>query len=191
MAEATRRLFLALWPEPALAGRLQAVSAEAFKVCGGRQMRAKTLHLTLVFLGDVPESRIPALREAMGRVDGRPFQLTVDRLAYWKHNRIVWGGCSKQPAALGKLVSDIRRQVVALGLAGGSEAFSPHVTLLRKARPLGELPSLQPVEWPVCEWVLMESCRSATGSDYRRLAAWPLNQVEDVEKAGLSRPGSL
>lgn len=175
MAEATRRLFLALWPEPELAGRLQAVSVEAFKVCGGRQMRAKTLHLTLAFLGDVPESRIPALIEAMGRIDGRSFQLTVDTLAYWKHNRIVWGGCSEQPAALVQLVSDIRRQVVALGIPGGSAAFSPHVTLLRKARPLGELPSLQAVEWPVHEWVLMESCRSPIGSDYRRLAAWPLS----------------
>lgn len=180
MADATRRLFMALWPEPALAGRLQAVSAEAFKVCGGRQMRAKTLHLTLVFVGDVPESRIPALLEAMGCVDGRPFQLTVDKLAYWKHNRIVWGGCSEPAAALGKLVNDIRGQVVALGLAGGSEAFSPHITLLRKARPLGELPSLRPVEWPVREWVLMKSCRSAAGADYRRLAAWPLSQAADV-----------
>jgi 2'-5' RNA ligase len=180
MAETTRRLFLALWPESETAGRLQAVSAEAFKVCGGRQMRLKTLHLTLVFLGDVPESRIPVLLEAMGRIQARPFQLTVDRLGYWKHNRIVWGGCSEQPAALVQLVSDIRRQVVALGVPGRSDAFAPHVTLLRKARPLGELPSLQPVAWPVREWVLMESCQSVTGADYRRLAAWPLSQAQNV-----------
>lgn len=184
MAETTRRLFLALWPESETAGRLQAVSAEAFKVCGGRQMRLKTLHLTLVFLGDVPESRIPALLGAMGRIQARPFQLTVDRLGYWKHNRIVWGGCSEQPAALVQLVSDIRRELVVLGLPVGADAFSPHITLLRKARPAGELPPMPPVAWPVCEWVLMESCQSAAGADYRRLAAWPL-------KAGLHRPGSL
>jgi 2'-5' RNA ligase len=175
MIEPTRRLFLALWPEPALAGRLQAVSAEAFKVCGGRQMRVKTLHLTLAFLGDVPESRIPALREAMGRIHGRPFELAVNRLGYWKHNRIVWGGCSEQPAALVQLVSDIRRQLGALGLPGGADAFSPHITLLRKARPAGEQPSMPTLAWRVCEWVLMESCQSAAGADYRRLAAWSLS----------------
>ena len=174
MAEARRRLFLALWPAPELAGRLQTVSAEAFRVCGGRQMRVKTLHLTLAFLGDVPESRIPALLAAMSRIKGRPFQLVVDTLGDWKHNRIVWGGCRAQPEALDQLVSAIRQQLVALGLPGGSDSFSPHITLLRKARPVGELPAMTPLAWPVGEWVLMESCPSTDGADYRRLAAWPL-----------------
>ncbi len=66
MAEARRRLFLALWPGEAVAGALDAAGLEAQRLCGGRRMRRDTLHLTLVFLGDVEASRIPGLVEALG-----------------------------------------------------------------------------------------------------------------------------
>jgi len=175
MAEASRRVFLAVWPTPVLAGRLDEISAEAWALCGGRRMRRDTLHITLAFLGEVAESHLSRIGMAMETLAAARFSLSIDTLGYWKHKRIVWAGCRSWPAALDRLVSDIRGALVAAGLPGGEDsAFFPHVTLLRKAGAAEALPTFEAIDWPVAEWVLVESCRSGNGAAYRRLAGWPL-----------------
>ena len=174
MAEASRRLFLALWPDEAVARALDAAGLEAHRLCGGRRMRRDTLHLTLAFIGDVPETRLSGLVEALGAVAGEAFRLEVDKLGYWRHNRIVWAGCAGRPAALDRLVADLRRSLSALGLPADDTPFVPHVSLLRKAVEAGALPALGPIAWPAAEFVLMESCLSDAGARYRRIAGWRL-----------------
>ena len=177
MAEARRRLFLALWPGEAVAGALDAAGLEAQRLCGGRRMRRDTLHLTLVFLGDVEASRVPGLVDALGAVEGDAFRLQLDTFGYWRHNHIVWAGCAERPAALDGLVQALRSRLAALDLSVAETGFVPHVTLLRKAAMAGALPAFGPIAWPVAEFVLMESCRSDAGARYRRLAGWRLQAV--------------
>lgn len=177
MAEASRRLFLALWPDEAVAAALEAASLEAHRLWGGRRMRRDTLHLTLAFIGDVPEARLPGLVDALGAVAGEAFLLHLDQLGYWRHNRIVWAGCTERPAALDRLVADLRGSLAALGLPADATPFVPHVSLLRKASQATASPALGPIEWPVAGFVLMESCRSEAGAHYRRLAGWRLGGV--------------
>ncbi len=176
MAEARRRVFVALWPDPAAADRLDELSAAAHAVCGGRRMRRDTLHLTLDFIGDVAASRLPDIGAALAGVRGEAFRLCVDSIGYWKHNRIVWAGCRAWPAALDALVGELRHALAGIGLASGREgaAFFPHVTLLRKGHAAERLPPVEPIDWPVTEWVLVESDLTGSGAAYRRLAAWPL-----------------
>lgn len=174
MAEASRRLFLALWPDEAVAAALDSAGLDAHRLCGGRRMRRDTLHITLAFLGEVEASRLPGLVEALGAVQGDAFQLTLDTFGYWRHNHIVWAGCAAWPAALDDLVCALRQRLAALDIAVEDTAFVPHTTLLRKARPTAALPALGPIAWPVSEWVLVESRLSESGASYHRLAGWPL-----------------
>ncbi len=175
MAEPTRRVFLALWPGDDVAAQLSDLSARAHASCGGRQMRRDTLHLTLAFLGDVAESRLPALCDAMAAVRGEAFSLRIDRLGYWPHNHIVWGGCSSTPPQLVQLVADVREALAAAGFPKtGEAAFVPHLTLLRKAHPVGALPDPAPIDWPVAGWMLVASALSSAGPAYSRLADWTL-----------------
>ena len=175
MAEASQRVFLALWPGPEVAARLHQISLEAEKRCGGRRMRGDTLHITLAFLGEVAESRLPLIGEAMATLQAGRFRLRIDTSGYWAHNRIVWAGCRAWPAQLDGLVGDIRCALADAGLPFAAEnAFFPHVTLLRKAHAVDVLPEFEPIDWPVDEWVLVASCHSSEGAGYRRLAGWPL-----------------
>ncbi|GLT21425.1 RNA 2',3'-cyclic phosphodiesterase [Zoogloea oryzae] len=174
MAESTRRVFLALWPGDDVATRLSGLATAAHQSCGGRQMRRDTLHLTLAFLGDVAEGRLPALCAAMTAVRGEAFSLRIDRLGYWPHNHIVWGGCSSTPPQLLRLVADVREALAGAGFAhAGEAAFVPHLTLLRKARP-SALPDFTPIDWPVAGFALVASTLSPAGPAYVQLAAWPL-----------------
>lgn len=175
MAEQSRRLFLALWPEPALAERLHQLAGEAHRECGGRIMRRETLHLTLAFIGAVAEDRLPELLTALGQIRVPRFRMRLDMVGHWAHNHILWAGCAVPPPALLQLAADIRREVAAIGLPASGPPFVPHMTLLRKAHTPYVPAVFEPLEWALAEWALMESCLAPHGADYQRVAAWALD----------------
>jgi len=170
-------VFFALWPDEAALDVLDRVAREGASRFGGNATRRETQHLTLAFLGDVPLDRLPALNEAAGRVVAPAFAFTLDRLGYWRHNRILWAGCSGNEPALAGLVRRLVGELQAVGarVDGGSRPFVPHVTLVRKVRenPLA-LPDLPAVRWTCHEFVLLRSRLSAAGAAYETLGRWPL-----------------
>lgn len=57
----TRRVFFSLWPEDALRGEILRGIGDFVSASGGRAVPAANLHVTLLFLGSVEESRIAEL----------------------------------------------------------------------------------------------------------------------------------
>jgi RNA 2',3'-cyclic 3'-phosphodiesterase len=178
---ATRRIFFALWPEPEVAGRLHVLSAVAHEVCGGRRMRRDTLHLTLAFLGEVDAARYDlactiadevaagggiAADECLGEV------LRIDRLAFWKHNHIVWAGCDEVPPALGALAEKLTAGLRGGGFALDSRRFAAHVTLLRNAQCAGDMAPIEAFDWPVRDFVLVQSQLEREGAKYEIVRRW-------------------
>ncbi len=143
--------------------------------CGGRLMREDTLHITLAFLGDVPVARTTAAEAAAACVSGAPFVLELDRLGYWKHNRILWAGCAESPAALNRLAAQLAESLRAEGFALETRPFAAHATLLRNVDtvPPGP-PPLAPIPWPIEDFVLAASKPGPGGSRYTVLRRWPL-----------------
>ena len=92
------RLFFALWPPAVTAKALHAWAREAQGATGGRVTQPETIHLTLAFLGEVPDERLDAALAAGRRVRGAPHELPIERARWWKHNRIVWAGPERTDA---------------------------------------------------------------------------------------------
>ena len=114
MAAATAdvaRLFFAAWPAPEVQRALGKIARDAQPECGGRAVPTGNIHLTLIFLGNLPRHRVTALETIASSVRGHPFALTVDRLEYWRHNRIVWGGTRACPEALQALVARLQEEL--------------------------------------------------------------------------------
>lgn len=175
MADGHYRVFVALWPDDEVADALFALSAGLQTHAGGRRMRRETLHLTLAFIGDVPQARLPDLQTALATVQGRSFVLRVDQLAWWSHNQIVWAGVSMVPPELTQLATAVRAALTSAGFGFAEHGtFVPHLTLMRKARPPGELAQSAPIDWAVRSFVLVASTPSAAGSAYTQLAEWAL-----------------
>ena len=155
------RLFFATWPPPAAAQALARWARAAQRDCGGRATSEETIHLTLSFLGDAePEPALAAGRRARGVASS--FVLTEAR--FWAHNRIVWVGPKECPPALATLAKDL----------GEAREFAAHVTLIRKARAPKQLPALPPLEWPVTQFLLVNSHLGPEGPSYEVLERFPL-----------------
>jgi 2'-5' RNA ligase len=166
------RVFFAIWPDAAAAAALHDVARENGKVCGGRVMRRDSLHITLAFLGDIPTERVAELKCIAGDVVARPFDLSADRLGYWRHNRILWAGADAAPLAA--LAEQLSAKLASVGFRLDARPFVAHMTLLRDAECAGALGMPGPVRWPVTEFLLVQSGLSPAGAHYEAIGRWPL-----------------
>ncbi|OHC60376.1 MAG: 2'-5' RNA ligase [Rhodocyclales bacterium GWA2_65_19] len=172
---AAARVFFALWPSPEVAERLGTIADAAALSFGGRATRRDTIHLTLAFLGNVPEARLPELSKAVASLRAAPFAINVNHLGFWAHNHLLWAGCKAPSAPLDVLSSQLRRALARAGFRVGGEGrdFVPHVTLVRRVPEAtapsdsNPLPSIAPLIWRSERFVLVRSMLSALGSSYR------------------------
>jgi 2'-5' RNA ligase len=167
------RVFFALWPDEDIRNQFFRVAQAAQPRSGGRLMRRENLHLTVVFVGKVADSELPALKAAAGPLDLPAFTLQFGRVRYWRHNRIVWAAPLVTPEPLGSLVKALEAGLAAAGIRYDQRDYQPHVTLIRDARPPGELTPLD-FEWRVRDFTLIESAHDGRRVIYRVIARWPL-----------------
>jgi 2'-5' RNA ligase len=172
----TLRLFFALWPDDATRDALIGAGKLLHQHWGGRLMRADTLHITLAFLGSTPVDQLDALFACADTVRADAFELILDQVGYWRHNRIGWLGASQMPPQHLELVGALNAALRAAGYSVDARPHVPHATLLRNTAG-GELPACEPVRWPLSDFVLVASRREADGMHYDVIRRWPLTET--------------
>jgi 2'-5' RNA ligase len=99
---------------------------------GMRLVARQEFHLTLHFLGEVPQQQDEVLRAALARVGKNAFSIDlrgVGRFPADGEPRVLWAGVEKSPALL-----DLHKSVGAvltdaIGYRPEARPYSPHVTL--------------------------------------------------------------
>ena len=98
-------------------------------------VRPEQAHLTLVFLGEVDESRVPVLAEAIGRdVDAPPFDIAFSGIGIFPPRgapRVVWIGVSSGAHQLQRLQRELAGRIATQGIPLEGRDFHPHLTLAR------------------------------------------------------------
>jgi len=95
----------------------------------------RNIHLTLKFLGEVEESTLAPMGEALRSVRSYPFPLALNGVAGNppKAPRVIW--CNVQDAGQSARLHDRVEEVLEpLGIIRESRAFTPHVTVARVKR---------------------------------------------------------
>lgn len=98
-------------------------------------MDADSLHLTLRFIGEVPEDCFADIDIGLAGVEASPFDVTLDGVGVFgsaRSARVLWAGVEKNDA-LNHLQAKIDSAVVRAGLPKEEHRFTPHVTLARLA----------------------------------------------------------
>jgi 2'-5' RNA ligase len=170
------RVLFALWPDAAVRASLAAASRNLHERRGGRRTRQDTLHLTLVFIGEIAVDRLPELFAAAEGVAVPKFEVLFDRHDCWWHNHIAHLGASQSPPELLNLVGQLESRLAAADIPFDRRQYVPHITLLRKAdcSPQIENPALAPISWPARDFVLVSSSSRSGGAHYEQLGCWPL-----------------
>lgn len=179
------RVFFALSPDAPCRRRLSAIADELTARCGGRATRQEALHLTLVFVGELPLPRLPDLQAAASEVAQAADEASaaglfvLDRLRYQPRGKMLWATCADCPPRLGALAAALAARLLAHGVVVAPWPWLAHVTLLRRVAVLpssADLDALRraPVRWPYRDFVLLRSFPGVAGAGYECLGRWPL-----------------
>jgi len=76
------------------------------------------------------------------------------------------------PPELESMVSELRSALARSHIGFDSKGFVSHVTLLRDAREPKAMPALEPIEWRLAGFALVQSVRSPGGSRYEIRKSW-------------------
>jgi 2'-5' RNA ligase len=179
------RLFLAVDPTEEVREALGRVIARLrHHAPEAKWTKAKGLHITLKFLGEVPgEIRPGAIAEAVRAVTARHAPLTLraagaGTFGSGDRPNVLWGGVGGDVEALRELQSDIERAVTPLGFAPEERTFTAHLTLAyaRDSRGDPALAACAPLlesadfgESRITEVVLYRSVFSFLGQRYEPL----------------------
>jgi 2'-5' RNA ligase len=188
-APRNHRLFVALEPPDAVRRRIAAAAVALRRAAGRaaddvRWVAPENVHLTLQFLGAVPETRLADVRAAVAAAAAAaPGAISLEvrgagAFPSARRPRVVWLGLGGDLAALEALVRDLGARLAPLGFPPEERAFTAHLTLGRaregRAGPglggaLAHAAEAEPFAWRAGDVALVESHLSPRGARYEPL----------------------
>jgi RNA 2',3'-cyclic 3'-phosphodiesterase len=169
----TRRLFFALWPDEPVRAALEHAARKAVRGSGGRPLPVSNWHVTLAFLGSVEEGRMSMVVEAAASVPIAPFRMAFDRIEYWQRAAVLCIVASRPPAVAIELAKSLYEALRQREFTPDPKPWRAHVTVARKVAKPHVLGALDPVEWQVDGFALVESETLPEGARHTVLQRWP------------------
>ncbi len=155
-----------------------------------RWVNPQSLHITLKFLGEVPERRIPAVKVALQEAVVRhsAFFLELANIGMFGGReglRVMWAAVAGDVLRLEALARDVNRALSVIGFEPETRPFRPHLTLGRvrnevSTRQRAEIEvAVGKIEIPECAWrtpeiSLIRSHLEPRGARHEVVATFPL-----------------
>ena len=177
---------------------------KAARASGGRPVPADNLHVTLAFLGSVPERWLPRLAEiaraaaeaagegqggelARGGSPGGALELAFDRLEYWRAAHLLCAVPAEPASVVATLARALQDLLAADRFAADLKSsgsigtnmerpFRPHVTLARKCQRPPRSREMGSIIWSFTDFALVDSKTLQEGSIYTVLERFPFRQ---------------
>lgn len=182
------RLFLAIQLSPSMKDALvNAQNALYDRGVRGNYSPEENLHLTLAFIGEYPDAE--GVLEALSHVSFSPFPLCLEGMGCFGD---LWWAGMRESAPLAALARKVRHALAERGVPFDRKRFSPHITLLRKAR--GQVPGIELANaaMTVDAVSLMRSDRGKRGMIYTELGRIPAERDDPPRQPPpVTSPASL
>ncbi len=127
------RVFIAVDLSSEVRNALAEIQRDLRRATGtARWVAPESIHITLKFLGEVPEARIEEIHGALAGLTWKPFTVTVRGVGFFPGNRsprVFWAGM-EAPTMQG-LAEELDARMERLGFEKEKRAFRPHITLAR------------------------------------------------------------
>jgi len=185
------RLFVALdLPEDVRRGLSDLVGSLRKECPSARWIRPESMHVTLEFIGHVPDEKLDAIAQALGKTfAAEPVDIAFQALGFFPNERrprVLWCGVQASPN-LAPLAADIESSLeMAVGIARESRPYVPHLTLARidpekvaresvekLVNAAMELKTTDFGSARATEFYLYESVLKPSGAEYTKLRTFP------------------
>lgn len=155
---------------------------------GARAVPTEQLHLTLKFIGDVENSMLSDINEALSTVLHAPFQMCLKKVGHFPPRgmpRVLWIGV-EPTLEVTHLRNKVERALFQIGIPRENRKFSPHVTLARlKNSPLKRVTQflagnslLMTPDFKVDTFQLYSSTLTPKGAIHTPLSSIPLHEEQ-------------
>lgn len=153
-------------------------------VPGAKWVDRDNMHLTLRFIGEVPEDRLADIHHALSRIRHPAFQVVLSGVDYFKQGRsptVLWAGVERNDTLL-QLHDKVDQALQREGLPSDGRRYSPHITLARLQRaPEGRVAAFvadnnlfRAPPFHADSFTLFSSFLSSSGAIYTAEAEYPL-----------------
>jgi 2'-5' RNA ligase len=176
------RLFVALVPPPEVADEVARAVARLPSAIRAelRRISPERFHVTLAFLGDVPDGHTTPLVDGLAPVaaDAPPMRLHIAGAGHFDE-RVLWLGLHGDLEPMRLLACSVTEAVTASGLALQQKPHRPHLTVARPRTSGSVLEAVQAMasydgpSWTATDLVLMRS-RLGLHPTYEPQKSWPL-----------------
>ncbi|NQV55478.1 MAG: RNA 2',3'-cyclic phosphodiesterase [Rhodospirillales bacterium] len=175
------RLFVGLQLPEELRSQLAGISSG---IVGARWLEPENMHMTLRFIGEVPEDTGEDIDAALSHLSAYPVEIEITGTGSFQSRdraRAVWAGINLSPG-LADLQARVEAAMQRAGLAPEHRKFLPHVTLARLKRvPVESIApyleahgDLKAAPFTANEVALFQSHLGHAGASYQILATYPL-----------------
>jgi 2'-5' RNA ligase len=128
------RIFVALDLDQPIRERIQKFVEEIRTAAPDvRWIGSDSLHVTLKFIGEWPDAKVPHVEASLRSIQAEPFQVTFSGAGFFptpRAARVFWIGIEAKDA-LTRLAKTIDESLAGIGIPKEDRAFSPHLTLAR------------------------------------------------------------
>jgi 2'-5' RNA ligase len=132
--------------------------------------RSSGWHITLVFLGDVAESRVGAVAEILGSIPPPGgFSLRLSGKGHF--GNVAWAAVDGDVSVLCAFREQVRSALAAGGFPSDGRPYQPHLTVTYRSEPgvPEALAGYSGAAWPVESFALVKS----VGGAYEPVLTWP------------------
>ncbi len=185
------RLFVAVDVDDKIRDKICQMEGILKKYRGLKTVEKRNIHFTLKFLGEVPGSRINAIKRGLSEIAMQPFGVHIKGIGFFPNQnriRVVWIGIGEGSAEMGRLAMAIDDRMKSLGFRKEKE-FVPHATVARikkitpeeRDRLLKELKGFEDdFGWmQVRDFRLKKSTLTQKGPVYEDLVVYPLGEKDE------------
>ena len=180
------RLFVALdLPDSVRHAIAELIAKLQPKSRGARWIKPENLHITLKFIGHVPNEKVTPIQTALSSIRAaQPAELHFRGMGFFPNEhrpRAFWCGIAASPN-LAELAANIDRALAPLGIEAETRPFTPHLTLARFKSDEGirevvqtanDMKSTDFGSATETNFHLYESLLKSSGAQYNRLASFP------------------
>ena len=149
-----------------------------------RWVAPESIHITLKFLGEVPEKRIEQIDDALTGLTWKPFTIAVHGVGFFpgaRSPRVFWAGMDAP--TMQELTEELDARMDRIGFEKEKRAFRPHITLARAktsrieaalVAASGKYNEHNFGSFTADRIFLVQSTLKSTGAVYTKLKEYPL-----------------